>query len=67
MDTGTSRVFGVNAFAGPLAKLLLTAEFFGSGFSLDGLIAAILSARHRPSFFALRSVGRIQSSKGMGG
>ncbi len=43
------------AFAGPFAKLLLTAEFFGSGFSRDMPITAFLSLSHSPSFFVVRS------------
>ena len=36
------------AFAGPFAKLLLTAEIFGSGFSRDRPITAFLSLSHKP-------------------
>jgi hypothetical protein len=45
------------AFAGPFAKLLFTAEFFGSGFSRESQITAFLSLSQSPSFvaFALHS------------
>jgi hypothetical protein len=37
------------AFAGLFAKLLFTAEAFGSGFSRDRPITAFLSLSHKPS------------------
>ena len=39
------------AFAGFFAKLLLTAESFGNGFSRESPITAFLSLSHSPSFF----------------
>ena len=39
------------AFAVPFANLLLTTEFFGSGFSRDRPITAFLSYSHNSSFF----------------
>ena len=42
------------AFAG-FAKLLLTAEFFGKGFSRDRPITAFLSFNHKPSRIASHS------------
>jgi hypothetical protein len=38
------------ALADPCAKLLFTAEFFGSGFSRESRITAFLSLSHKPSF-----------------
>jgi hypothetical protein len=37
---------------GFFAKLLLTAEFFGNGFSRESLITAFLSFSHKPSRIA---------------
>jgi hypothetical protein len=43
------------AVAGFFAKLLLTEEFFGSGFSRDMPITAFLSFSHKPSRIANHS------------
>ncbi len=39
------------AFAGPFAKLLLTAEFFGSGFNRESPITAFLSLDKKGTFY----------------
>ncbi len=43
------------AFAGPFAKLLFTAEFFGSGVNRESPITAFLSLSHSPSRIASHS------------
>jgi hypothetical protein len=43
------------AFAGPFAKLLLTAEFFGSGLNRESPITTFLSLSHKRSRIASHS------------
>jgi len=53
MDCGV--IFIAFASFGFFAKLLLTVEFFGNGFSRDMPITAFLSLSHNPSRIASHS------------